>query len=179
MIYYLLLPFFSILLIVLQTTIADILFSGRLVLEISIIVVIYAGFRLSLLKGALLAFVLGFVFDCIAGSVLGLFTLIYVLVFFMSFFVSEKMVAGKMHAIALLTLFCVFLEELAIVLFYNLAYGFDIIHNTPFVFLPQALIIALLAPAFFYIMRRIEVFFYDQTEQSAERTRAGRISAET
>ncbi len=179
MVYYILLPFFSILLIVLQTTIADILFAGRLVLEISIIVVIYAGFRLPLIKGAMLAFVLGFVFDCIAGSVLGLFTLIYVLVFLLSFFVSGKMVTERMHVIALFTLFCVFLEEFAVVLFYNLVYGFDILHNTPFVFLPQALIVGLFAPAFFYLMRRVEVFFYGKAAKSAERARTGRISAET
>jgi rod shape-determining protein MreD len=46
MIYYLLLPFLSILLVVLQISIADILFSGKLILEISLIVVIYAGFVL-------------------------------------------------------------------------------------------------------------------------------------
>ena len=168
MVYYILLPFFSILLIVLQTTIADILFAGRLVLEISIIVVIYAGFRLPLIKGAMLAFVLGFVFDCIAGSVLGLFTLIYVLVFLFSFFVSARLVTERMHFIALFTLICVFLEEFTVVLFYNLAYGFDILYNTPVVFLLQALIVGLLAPVFFYMMRRVEVFFYGKPAQSAK-----------
>ena len=49
MIYYLLWPFLSILLIVLQNTVADVIFSGRLVLEISIILVIYAGFRFNLI----------------------------------------------------------------------------------------------------------------------------------
>jgi rod shape-determining protein MreD len=179
MLYYIVLPFLSILLIVLQTTIADILFSSRLVLEISIVLVVYAGFRLPLIKGTLLAFVLGFVFDCIAGSVLGLFALIYILVFLLSFFASGKMVTEKMHIIALFTLFCVFLEDCIIVLFYNLAYGFDILHNIPFIFLPQALIVCLFAPVFFYLMRKVEVYFYGKTERSAERTRTGRISAET
>ena len=62
MAYYLLLPVLSILVVALQTTIADILFSGRLVIEISLIAVIYAGFRLELPKGSILAFVFGFVF---------------------------------------------------------------------------------------------------------------------
>jgi len=179
MIYYLLWPFFSILLIVLQNTAADIIFSGGLVLEISLIVVIYAGFRFSLIKGAISAFVLGFVFDCIAGSVSGLFTLSYVLVFFLSFFVSARLVIERMHFIALFTLICALLEEFAVVLFYNLIYGFDMFHNTPIVFLPQALIVGLLAPVFFYMMRRVEVFFYGKPAQSAERTGTGRIPAET
>jgi rod shape-determining protein MreD len=179
MVYYLSLPFFSILLIVLQTTIADIIFSGQLVLEISIIVVVYAGFRFPLIKGAILAFVLGFIFDIIAGSILGLFTLIYVLVFLFSFFMSVKLVTEKMHFIALFTLICAFLEEVAVVLFYNLIYGFDILHSTPIVFLPQALIVGLLAPAFFNSMSKLEVFFYGKTVQSSERTGSSRIPAQT
>lgn len=173
MIYYLLWPLLSILLIVLQNTAADIIFSGRLVLEISIIVVIYAGFRFNLIKGAISALILGFIFDCIAGSVLGLFTLIYVLVFLFSFFVSARLVAERMHIIALFTLICVFLEEFIVVLFYNLIYGFDMLHNTPIVFLPQALIVSLLAPIFFYMMRGVEVFCYGKPSQSAERTGTG------
>ena len=84
-----------------------------------------------------------------------------------------------MHFIALFTLICVFLEEFTVVLFYNLAYGFDILYNRPAVFLLQALIVGLLAPVFFYMMRRVEVFFYGKPAQSAERTGTGRIPAET
>jgi rod shape-determining protein MreD len=168
MIYYLLWPFLAILLIVLQGTIADVVFSGHLVLEISIIVVIYAGFRFDLIKGAISSFVLGFMFDCISGSVLGLFALIYVLVFLFSFFISTRLITERMSLIALFALFCAFLEEFTVVLFYNISYGFDILHNTPSVFLLQALIIGLLAPVFFYMMRRVEVFFYGKPAKSAE-----------
>ena len=129
MIYYLLWPFLSILLIVLQNTVADIIFSGRLVLEISLVVVIYAGFRFNLIKGAISAFILGLVFDCIAGSALGLFALIYVIVFLFSFFMSARLVIEKSYFIALFTLICTFLEEFIVILFYNLAYGFEL-HNT-------------------------------------------------
>lgn len=178
MIYYLLLPFCSLLLIVLQNTAADVIFSGWLVLEISIIVVIYTGFRFDLIKGVVSSFVLGFMFDCISGSVLGLYALIYVFVFLFSFFVSARLITERMPLIALFALFCAFLEEFTVVLFYHLAYGFDMLHNTPVVFLPQALIIGLLAPVFFYMMRRIEVFFYGKQAQSAEWTGTGRIPAE-
>jgi rod shape-determining protein MreD len=176
MIYYLLLPFLSLLLIVLQNTIADVIFSGRLVLEISIIILVYAGFRVNLIKGAISAFVLGFMYDCITGSVLGLFTLIYILIFLFSFFVSTRLITERMPFIAFFTLFCAFLEKFIVVLFYNLAYGFDVLH-TPAVFLLQALIIGLLAPVFFYMMRRVEVFFYGKPAQSAQWTGTGRIPA--
>ncbi len=137
MIYYLLLPVLSILLVVLQISIADILFSGRLTLEISLIVVIYAGFRLDLIKGLTLAFVLGFVYDCLAGSVLGLYTFIYMIIFLCSSFVSIKLSTEKLYFIALFSLVCLFLEEALVIIFYNLAYGFDIIKKTPLTFSPS------------------------------------------
>jgi len=51
MIYYLLMPFLSIILVILQSTITDVIFFGRLVFDLSLIVVIYAGFRLDLVRG--------------------------------------------------------------------------------------------------------------------------------
>jgi rod shape-determining protein MreD len=167
MLYYLSLPFLSILLVVLQTTIADIIFSGRLVVELSLIAVIYAGFRLDLIRGSILAFILGFVFDCVAGSVQGLFTFIYVVIFLGSFFASFRLGTEKMYIIALFSFICAFLEELIVSLFYYLAFKFNILTNIPFVFLPQALIIGLFAPVFFYLMRRVEVFFYGKMVQPA------------
>ncbi len=178
MIYYLFYPFFAILLIILQNLVADILFSGRLILEISIIVVIYTGFRLDLIKGAISSFILGFTFDCISGSVLGLFTLIYILIFLFSFFASTRLVTERLSLIALFALFCSLLEEILIFLFYNLIHGFEILQNISSVFLLQALTIGLLAPVFFYMMRRVEVIFYGKPAQSAKWTGAGRIPAE-
>ncbi|OPY88374.1 MAG: hypothetical protein A4E71_00501 [Smithella sp. PtaU1.Bin162] len=179
MMYYFLWPFFSILLIVLQNTVADIVFASSMTLEISMIVVVYAGFRLSLIKGTASALILGFMFDCISGSILGLFTFIYVLIFLFSSFVAARLVTEKMHFIAFFTLVCALLEGVIVVLFYNLIYGFDVASGIPIAFLPQVLIVALLAPAFFYIMRRVEVFFYGKPAQSPERTGTGRIPAET
>jgi rod shape-determining protein MreD len=178
MIYYLLLPFLSILLVVLQISIADILFSGRLVLEISLIVLIYAGFRLDLIKGLILAFVLGFVYDCLAGSVLGLFTFIYMVIFLCSFFVSVLLSTEKLYFIALFSLLCSFLREILVTLFYNLAYGLNIVKKTPLIFFPQVVLISLLAVLFFYLMHRTEGFLYGKAFQSKERAGTGRLSAE-
>ena len=178
MVYYLLLPFLSILLVVLQTSIADVLFSGRLILEISLIVVIYAGFRLDLIKGLTLSFVLGFVYDCLAGSALGLFTFIYVVIFLCSFFVSIRFSSEKLYFIALFSLICSFLEKILVILFYNLAYGLDIVKKTPLIFLPQAVLLSLLAVLFFYLVHRTEGFLHGKAFQSTERARTGRLSAE-
>lgn len=160
MIYYLSLPFLSILLIILQSTINDIIFSGRLVFELSLIIVVYAGFRFDLIRGSILAFILGFVFDCVAGSVLGLFAFIYVVIFLCSFFASGRLATEKMYIIALFSFFCAFLKELMVILFYYSAFKFDVLVNMYFVFLPQALIVGLFAPVFFCLMRRVEVSLY-------------------
>jgi rod shape-determining protein MreD len=162
MLYYLSLPFLSILLVTLQSTITDVIFSGRLVFELSLIVVIYTGFRFDLIRGSILAFILGFVFDCVAGSVLGVFTFIYVIIFLCSFFASGRLATEKIYIIALFSFFCAFLKELMVILFYFSAFKFDLLINMYFVFLPQALIVGLFAPVFFYLMRRVEVSLYEK-----------------
>ncbi|MGP8153778.1 MAG: hypothetical protein ACLQBQ_06490 [Smithella sp.] len=154
------LPFLSILLIAIQSTIADVIFSGRLVFELSLIIVIYIGFRLDLIKGVILAFILGFVLDCVGGSVPGLFAFIYIIIFLLSFFVSDWMNAGKIYVIAFFSFFCAFLKEIMLILFYFLAFKIDVSMNTYLISFVQALIIGLFAPVFFYSMRRLEVSFY-------------------
>lgn len=134
-----------------------------MVFDLSLIVVIYAGFRLDLVRGSFLAFVLGFVFDCVAGSVQGLFTFIYVIIFLFSFFASGRLAAEKMYIIALFGFLCAFLEDLMVILFYHLVFKFDILVNVYLVLIPKTLIVGLLAPVFFYMMRRVEVFFYERT----------------
>jgi len=178
MIYYLLLPFAIIFLVVLQTTLADVLFSGRLTLELSLVVVIYGGFRLDLMKGMILAFVTGFVFDCMSGSVMGLFTLIYLNIFLLSFFVSWRIVSEKLYLIAGFSLICSLLESLALLLIYHFAFEFDMLSNVFVVFVPQAVLISVLSVGFFSAMRKVEGLMYGKTMQPPQRTGAGGISAE-
>jgi rod shape-determining protein MreD len=178
MIYYLLVPVLSILLVVLQTSIADILFSGGFVLEVSLIALIYAGFRLDLIKGLTLALILGFVYDCLSGSVLGLFTFIYMVIFLGSFFISIMFATEKLYFIALFSFICSFLEEILVILFYNLAYGLDIVKITPLTGFFRAVLLSLVTVLFFYILHRAEGFLYGNEFQSAQRPGAGRLSAQ-
>jgi rod shape-determining protein MreD len=164
MLYYLLLPLLSILLIVLQSTIADILFSGRLVFEISLIAVVYAGFRFDLIRGAILAFVLGFLWDCIGGSVLGVYTFIYIGIFFFAFFTADFLDIEKKYVVAFFCFFCALLKEIVLALFYYLVFKINVLVNTYFIFIVQALFAGLFAPVFFYLLDRAEVFFYGEKE---------------
>ncbi len=178
MAYYLLLPVLSILVVALQTTIADILFSGRLVIEISLIAVIYAGFRLELPKGSVLAFVFGFVFDCLVSSVIGLFTLVYMIIFVASYAVSLIADTQKLRLVALWGFVFALAEQALVILFYSLILRFDAMSSVPFVFLPQAMVIGLFAPVFFYLMRLVEVYIYGKPLHRLERGGDSRISAE-
>ena len=178
MIYYLLLPVLSILLVVLQTGISDMFFSGRLLLEISVVALIYAGFRLDLIKGLTLAFILGFVYDCLSGSVLGLFTFIYMVIFLCSFFISIMFSTEKLYFIALFSFICSFLEEILVILFYHLAYGSDIVKTTTLMGFPRAVLLSLFAVLFFYILHRTEGFLYGKEFQSAQRSGTVRLSAQ-
>jgi len=160
MLYYLSLPFLSILLIALQSTIADVIFSDQLVFELSLIAIIYAGFHLDLIKGVILALVLGFVLDYFGGSVPGLFTFIYIVIFLCSFFISDWLDTEKIYVIAFFSFFCALLKEIILIIFYYLAFKIDLLMNTYFIIFVQALIIGLFAPLFFHLMSRAEVFFY-------------------
>jgi len=172
MIFYVLLPFLSILLIVLQTTLADLLFSGWLTLELSLIAVIYAGFRLDLIKGMLLAFAMGTVFDCVSGAILGLYTLLYLLIFLLVFFVSFRMASEKLYLIALLSLICSVLESLALVLFYRIVLDFEVIGTELMGFMLQSLLITVLSVGLFYVMSKMEGFLYGKTMQPPQRAGA-------
>ena len=72
MIYYLLLPILLLLLVIVQITILDLFSLGWIGMEISLIVVIYAGFHLDALRGGILSLLLGF-FECSSNHMAKLF----------------------------------------------------------------------------------------------------------
>jgi rod shape-determining protein MreD len=162
MLYYLSLPFLSILLIVLQATITDIIFSNRFVFEMSLVVVIYAGFRLDLIKGTILAFVFGLVFDFVSGSVPGVLAFIYIMVFLCSFFVSEWLDTEKTHVIISFGFLCALMKEIMLNAFYYLAFNINALMSVSSVIFIQALVIGLLAPLFFSLMDRTGILLYEK-----------------
>ncbi len=169
MIFYLVLPFWAVALVVAQTVLADVLFSGWLVIEASLVVVICAGFRLNVVRGLILALVMGFVFDCLTGSVMGLFMLVYMVVFLLTFFVSERLVTEKLYIIAFFSLILSLMETLFLLLFYQWIYGINLAGSLLSVFLPQALMVSVMAVGFFYAMHRIEEMIYGKSMHSSQR----------
>ncbi len=159
MIYYLLVPILSLVLLVLQTTVLNLFFLGKMGLEISLILIIYAGFRLDALRGGLFAFVMGFLLDCITGSAAGFFTLYYVVVFFVSRALSFTMYAERHLFIMAFTFACAFSEGIFITLIYGIFYDVDIFANIYKIFLIQALAVGALSPLLFSLFGRLEEVF--------------------
>ena len=95
MIYYLLLPLLLLLLVIIQNTILDVIALRWIGMEISLIVVIYAGFHLDALRGGLLSLVLGFFLDCLTSAIFGLYIFLYIVIFYFSMIVAGKVYAEK------------------------------------------------------------------------------------
>jgi len=156
----------GLLLVVFQTSILDLFFMGYIGVELSLVLVIYAGFRMNVLRGALLSFLLGFFLDCMMGSISGLFTLLYVCIFLISSLVSVRVYAEKTTLIMIFTFFCAIFEGLMIALFYIIIYDTNMFNNIIRVFVPQALVIGVLSPLFFQIFGSVERLFHDGNPQT-------------
>ena len=160
MIFYLVLPLLALIVTIFQTTILNLFFLGKMGLEISLILVIYAGFYLNSTKGGILAFVFGFVLDCISGSVTGLFTFYYVLVFFISRMISFRVYSEGVLFIMVFTFFSALSEGLFIIFLYKFVYGLNIFSKTFNLFVLQALMAGVLSPAVFTILNYFERIVY-------------------
>jgi rod shape-determining protein MreD len=150
--------------------ISDILFSGRVLVELSIILVIYVGFRLDVMKGGILSFVLGFVHDCLACSISGLYTLIYVSVFLISNLASSRISPDKPFFIMVFTLICGLFEGIIIMVFHPLLYKGDVSTHALQVYMAQILITSGLSPIVFKAFNWIDGLLNGENKRTAERT---------
>jgi rod shape-determining protein MreD len=169
MIYYLLLPLLLLILVIVQITILDLFSHGWVSMEISLIVVIYAGFHLDALRGGILSLLLGFFLDCLTSAIFGLYMFLYIIIFYLSMLVAGNVYAGKPALIASFTALCTLLEGLVIVLLYRFVFGTDILYAIPKIFVPQAVVMGLLSPLFFGLFQRFEVFLHVEDRRPARR----------
>jgi rod shape-determining protein MreD len=157
---YLLLPVLLLFLVIIQITILNFFPLVWIGLEISLIVVIYCGFHLDALWGGILSLMLGFFLDCLTSAIFGLYTFLYTLIFYLSMIVAGKVYAEKPFLIGVFVGICALLEGVAIVLLYRFFSGVDILYAIPTIFIPRALALGLLSPAFFRLFNRFEEFLY-------------------
>lgn len=160
MIYYVLMPIFSLLLLIFQVSFLDLLFFGKIGIEISLIVVIYAGFHLSISRGGSLAFVMGFVFDCITGSITGFHTFFYVLVFLIARLTSRRVYSEGTLFIVLFALAASIAEGVFLSLIYFFIYNVEHFMKIVWIFIIQSIIAGFLSPAVFLLLDKMESVFY-------------------
>jgi rod shape-determining protein MreD len=169
MIYYLLLPVLLLLLVIVQITILNLFSFGWIGMEISLIVVIYAGFHLDVLRGGILSLILGFYLDCLTGAIFGLYMFLYVLIFCLSMIVAKRVYAGRPFLIVFFTAFCTLLEGLIIFLLYRFVFGADIFYSVLKIFIPQAVVVGLLSPIVFGLFQRFGGFVHVEDRRPARR----------
>ena len=169
--FYFLLPFFSFLFVVFQTTVFELLFFNRVSVEISLILVIYAAFHMDVLEGGILSFCLGFFMDILMGSVTGLYIVLYLSIFFISMLVSLRVYAGKTLFIMSYVFVCAFSECLIVLMFCRYIQDLDLFHKFFSVFLPQILVVSLVSPACFNTFNRFGEILNVGAERSDKRAR--------
>ena len=169
MIYYLLLPVLLLMLVIAQIAILDIFTLGWISMEISLIVVIYAGFHLDALRGGILSLMLGFFLDCLTSALFGLYIFMYCFIFYLSMLVAGRIYAGNPALIASFTACCTILEGLVIVLLYRFLFGADIFAALLKIFLPQAIVLGILSPLVFRFFDRFEGMLHAEDTRPARR----------
>ncbi len=160
MIYYVLMPIFSLLLLIFQVSFLDLLFFGKIGIEISLIVVIYAGFHLSIAKGGSLAFLMGFIFDSITGSITGFHTFFYVLVFLIARLTSRRVYSEGTFFIVLFAFAASIAEGVFLSLIYIVIYNVENFTKIMWIFVIQSIIAGFLSPAVFLLLDKVESVLY-------------------
>jgi hypothetical protein len=163
MTYYLLLPVVSVALVVVQTALPEILSFRLAGLELSLVLVAYAGFHLTLARGSLLAFTLGFTLDCLSGIVVGFFTTVYVIVYFLAYAVSLQADTRKASLVVSFTFCGALLEGALIMLLRTYVFHVHSFAAIARVVVLQAVVLAALSPLLFNAFHRLEVFLFHGT----------------
>jgi rod shape-determining protein MreD len=153
-------PIFSLLLLIFQVSFLDLLFFGKIGIEISLIVVIYAGFHLGIARGGSLAFVMGFIFDCITGSITGFHTFFYVLVFLAARLTSRRVYSEGTLFIVLFAFAASITEGVFLSLIYIVIYNVENYMKILWIFIIQSIIAGFLSPAVFLLLDKIEGVLY-------------------
>ncbi|MBN2568478.1 MAG: rod shape-determining protein MreD [Deltaproteobacteria bacterium] len=149
---------FSFFILIVQVALLDLVFQGKIALELTMVLVIYAGLCLNLMKGGILTFIIGFSYDSVASVVPGIFVVVYMLIFFIAKLISDKVRVENPVFIMAFTCVSMFLEGIVIFFVYDFLLDINLSYLLFLkVFLPQALIVSAVSPVVFFLLRRFEV----------------------
>jgi len=168
MIFFLTAPFFLLLLVVFQHAVTGEIVPGAPCLELSLVVVLYMGFRLHLVRGATMALLLGFILDCITGSVSGFFILVYFALFVLGYAIAPHVYGEGPGFIVLLTIAGGLMKAILVALLNYLVYCIHNIGDLFRFFLPQLVIMGAISPFAFKLMDRFG-FYHGGYARPAER----------
>jgi len=155
--FYLTVPFLAFFLVVFQQGFLNLFFFQQLSVEVSLLLAIHAGFRMDLVRGAVLSLLMGFFIDCLTGSITGLYMTTYALVFLLSFLVSARVYVKQGTLIMAYVIVCTLLEGLLVVGLTELIRGVQL-EGRLRVFVLQALVLGVLSPAVFPVFDRVRSF---------------------
>ena len=156
--------------VIFQITVLDFFSLGPISIEITPIMVIYAGFRFNAIYSSIFSFLLGFFVDTLINPPIGgLYILIYVSLFYISFLASARMNTDNTFSLSLFTGICFFLQGVLISLFHWLILNEDIFNSIFRIFIPQAILMGILSPFLYRILGYFEVLFYAEDRQPDRR----------
>jgi len=147
---YILVPAAFLVLLVVQDLLADILFLGQCPCELSLVLVIYLGFRMPYLRGAIWVTLLGFLMDAVNGRVTGLYMFIYLFLFVCSRLVAERLYGESELFIAGMVFMGMFFETFVCLLFTGSLAGQVSVTSYVSLLLPQLALLTVSAPLFFH-----------------------------
>lgn len=165
MMYYMMLPPAALVCVVLQTTLADMLSRGAVRLEVSLVLALYAGFHLGMIRGAALVVVFGFVMDTLTGTVPCFYTLFYILVFLVARVVSFKVYGEGAIVIMSAAFLCVLGQAVVIVALSRWTAGVPLSFDGMEVTVYNAVLLALTTPLFFALFKKIEVSAHGESSR--------------
>jgi rod shape-determining protein MreD len=143
-------------LIVLQTTLLEIVLLHQMSVELALLLVLYAGFRYEPGEGAVVSILCGFLTDCATGSPTGLFVFLYVLIFSATKLLSQRMYADSRLFFAFFAFVAALVEGMLLVMLYRIIAEVDFPHYLLRHAVPQAFVLALLSPLFFKSLDLVE-----------------------
>ena len=168
MIFYLLVPWFLLIMVVFQHAVLGAMFFHTIAVEISLVLVIYAGLRMEVLRGSFLVLLLGLMMDCITGAGSGFYALVYALIFLVVYLLSLQVYAESTPFLIFLTLCCGLGEGMLLLILNRMIYGTHIFFDLARYFLPQLLLVSALSPFLFKLFHRIG-WLHDGYVRSFER----------
>jgi hypothetical protein len=156
--FYVLVPWFLLMLVVFQHAVLGTIFFHSLAVEISLVLVVYAGLRMAVFRGSILSLILGLMMDCITGVCSGFYALIYTSIFLMVYLISLQVYAKSNVFIVFFTLCCGLIEGIWLLVLNQIIYGTNILSDLVMYFMPQLVVVSLMSPFLFKFFHRIGWF---------------------